>query len=167
MLEFGVRKGLLIKKVLTWKMGTLILKSIFKEYWVQERENGRGCSIITQAPSGIPLLVSLCKVGTISLKVLGTAGLIEIELGDGTFYSVTLLERLGGILDRTWLKELNSILWLGWQALVWENTLSCWAPGRGTLNSGSIVHTPSLKVLCPLTVMRRLTGHHWNGYSVL
>ena len=77
---FGIRKGLLIEKAPTEKMGALILlKWILRKYRVQAscrsvngRANGRGYFCKTQALSGIPLMICLSEAGAISLKALGS-----------------------------------------------------------------------------------------------
>lgn len=76
---FGIRKGLLMEKAPTEKIGVLILlKWILRKYWVQAscssvngRENGRAYFCKTQALSRIPLMICLSEAGAVSLKALG------------------------------------------------------------------------------------------------
>lgn len=70
MSEFEVRKGLLIKRVLTKKIGTQVVPQIHLTkvqsavfFYIERRGNGRACSYKTQTISRIPLVVSMniCK----------------------------------------------------------------------------------------------------------
>ena len=78
MSEFGLRKGLLMEKAPIKKLGDLILKSFLRKYRVQasfrarEGKMGGAVFVKTQAPSRIPLMISMSKAGAISLKAMGT-----------------------------------------------------------------------------------------------
>ena len=46
----------------------------------------------SQAPSRIPLMISVSKAGAVSLKAVGTAGQIRRSQRDQAFHSVTCLQ---------------------------------------------------------------------------
>lgn len=79
MSQFGVRKGLLIQEAAAKKMGVLVLPQIDLKkvecsgfFYVKGRENRRGYFCKRQVPSRIPLMISMSKVGAISLKAMKT-----------------------------------------------------------------------------------------------
>lgn len=100
MIEFGVRKSLLIKKTLAKKVGFIVVSQIYLEkvqssglFSVKGRENRRDYFCKTEAPSRIPLMISLfiCTIKQ-ELLALGLWERCRLERGvrDPAFHCVTV-----------------------------------------------------------------------------